>query len=40
MERHIFKSNNEEETKKFARNFAANLGQKKVVVLTGELRFW
>lgn len=33
-------SNNEDETKLFAKKFASKLNKKSVVILTGELRFW
>lgn len=36
----VFTSNSEEETKNFAKDFASNLENKAVVVLSGELRFW
>ncbi len=36
----VFISNNEDDTKKFAKDFASKLNNKTVVVLTGELRFW
>ena len=39
MKHSVFISKNEEETKKFAKEFASKLTSKEVIVLTGELRF-
>ena len=36
----VFTSNNENETKQFAKDFASKLDNNTVIVLTGELRFW
>ena len=36
----IFISNSENETKKFAKDFASKINNKETIVLSGELRFW